>query len=116
MGLLPFEKKYKPKLLGKTKKTTIRPNRVKGVDLFIWCPTPRFGRGDFLGTSRGEDWDQTATRGRDFTEQMANNDGFGTVQELKKALMGTYDMTMGAVDSHVWYIVRFDWTEGPNGH
>lgn len=116
MGMLTFREEWKDKLLSQEKRQTIRARRMPGDHLFIWCPTPRTGRGLYLGKSEAGHWDQTATRGRDFTEEIAGADGFGTAQELKQWLMDAHGMTRGAVDAKVWYVIRWEWTEGPNGH
>ena len=56
-----------------------------------------------------------AVKGRDFTEKMALEDGFGTVQEFKKALMELHEgLTMATVERHTWVSFRIDWEEGPH--
>lgn len=114
MGLLTFKQEFKEKLLSGGKRQTIRCSRQRGTVLHIWCPTPRTGRGTKFGVS--ENWTQTATRGRDFTDEIAQKDGFGSVQELKQWLMNAHELTMTQVEVKIWYVIAWEWTEGPNGH
>ena len=114
MGMLTFRQEFKEKLMSQEKKQTIRWSRQPGEILHIWCPTPRTGRGIKLGQSK--DWTQTATRGRDFTDEIAQKDGFGSSQELKQWLMNAHELTMTQVEMKVWYVIAWKWTEGPNGH
>lgn len=114
MGMLTFRQEFKDKLVNEEKKQTIRWSRQPGDTLHIWCPTPRTGRGIKLGFSK--EWTQTATRGRDFTDEIAEKDDFGSVQELKHWLMDTHQLTMTQVEMKIWYVIAWEWTDGPNGH
>lgn len=114
MGMLTFRQEFKEKLLNGEKRQTIRWSRQPGEILHIWCPTPRTGRGVKLGSSKR--WTQTATRGRDLTDEIARKDGFGSAQDLKQWLMNAHELTMTQVEMKIWYVIEWDWTVGPNGH
>lgn len=112
MGLLTFKQEFKEKLLNGEKKQTIRWSRQPGEILHIWCPTPRTGRGIKLGYSK--EWTQTATKGWALSNEVARKDGFGSVLELKQWLMNAHDLTMTQVEMKVWYVIAWEWTDGPN--
>ena len=117
MPILPFRKKWKPKLEDGTKAQSIRKNcphwvrlhkgaMRKGKPLMIWCPGPRFGNGEHLFDRYK--WTVTPTYGREFTEEIARRDGFGSVRELVGWLMEAHEMTYEQVLDHRWAVIQWN--------
>ena len=66
-----------------------------------------------LGIST-KDWRVMLLRGHNFNDKIAVDDGFGTEQELRNALMKLNGMTANQVDNHIWAVITWEWKEGPN--
>lgn len=100
---LMFSRRYLPKLLSGEKRVTIRAKRInlkKGDIALVHSMGLILGKVRILSV--------TAKRLCDLSESEAAEDGFSSVEELKKALKEHYPYLRD--DSFV-YVVRFDWIE-----
>ena len=115
VGKLTFKELFRPKLLDKSKKQTLRRHRQRGDTLHIWCPDPRNNPNAVkLGISKK--WTQVAIRGRDVTDEIAWADGFNSRTELIDWFMKTYDdiKSVTSFNMQIIYKINWEWTDGPN--
>ena len=83
--------------------------------LHIWLGNPRTRAPWVRKLGRSFDkWTLRPIYGRDFSDHIAEMDGFGSAQELKQGLMELHGMTMGEVEEHLWVVIRWEWKEGPH--
>ena len=91
--------------------------RARKGRLKMWLGTPRAKHRlpwvRKLGES-SERYEFDVVMGRDFTEEMAVQDGFGTAREFKEGLMELHGLTMSGVEGHIWTSFVIDWAEGPH--
>ena len=110
MPILTFKKEWDEKLRSHEKMQTMRANvgywkkaKEKKRDLFVWCPSPRGGKGVKLGYIPHGSWSIEIKNAADITDDDAILDGFEDRDEL------FLWMDKGHKELEMYDIVTMDW-------